>query len=162
MSKNSTNLTAFPPHVDLSPRAAAHWKEIMDSVPFGFFTAADLPLLRNYCRTLAMLDRAFEQIGTDGDAEDFVLQTDRGAYQANPIYSVISNMQHLIAQLATRLRLTPKSRYEESPKDKGDAEQRTVESGGGGARAGLIGLQGYIDGQRQEDSPPKSGRRTRH
>ena len=109
-----------------------------------------------------MLDRAFEQIGTDGEAEDFVLQTDRGAYQANPIYSVISNMQHLVAQLATRLRLTPKSRYEESPKDKEDAEKGVAGSGGGGAREGLIGLQGYRDAQRQEADAPKAGKRTRH
>lgn len=157
-----TNLTAYPPPAGLSERAQAYWKEIMNAVAFGFFSAADLPLLRNYCKTLALIDAIFDEIGSDGEREEFVLQTERGAYQANPIYSVLNTHQHLAAQLAVRLRLTPKSRYEESPEEREKGEKSAVGSGGRGARDGLFGLQGYVDEQRKEGSQAKPGKRTRH
>lgn len=159
-----TNLTAYPVPAELSERAQGYWKEIMSAVAFGFFSAADLPLLRNYCKTLALIDAIFEEIGSDGEHEEFVLQTERGAYQANPIYSVLNTHQHLAAQLAVRLRLTPKSRYEESPEEREKGEKNAVGSGGRGSRDGLFGLQGYVDEQRQEaagQTKPTS-KRTRH
>lgn len=80
----------------LSDEGAAHWRAIVAAKPSGWFDAGNLPLLGQYCATLAQAQKVAQQLAV---AEDGV----------KSIYGLEMRLMGLngsCATLATKLRLS--------------------------------------------------------
>lgn len=96
-----------PPKPDpkLTDAQAAHWKQLTASKPNGWFNRDDLLLLAELCRALDMCDRLAERI----DAMD----VRRGYFESlQNALGLRDKEVRRVTVLATKLRLTPQSRYD--------------------------------------------------
>lgn len=96
-----------PPQPDpkLTPSQAAHWKQLTASKPNGWFNRDDLLLLAELCRALDMCDRLAERI----DAMD----VRHGYFESlQNALGLRDKEVRRVTVLATKLRLTPQSRYD--------------------------------------------------
>lgn len=94
------------PPQDLTAEAAAMWREIVNANPADLFSPGSTPLLAQLCRHTIAARRIAQWLArveaSDGDLDEarwFQLLARQEAESK------------IIAQLATRLRLTPQSRY---------------------------------------------------
>lgn len=96
-------ITSLPsriePPADIPQAEAAVWRAVVATKPIDWFQADSAPLLREYCRAVAMCDRLADLIDMP-PGEDFhtlLISRDREAKR--------------VAQLAVKMRLTQQSRY---------------------------------------------------
>jgi phage terminase small subunit len=84
----------------MNQEAQEHWKRIVAARPIDFFSAGNLPLLEQYCRTLVFLRQASDLLDTidAADVGHFAEQT-----------AVVSRLTTMAIVLATKLRLTVQS-----------------------------------------------------
>jgi P27 family predicted phage terminase small subunit len=112
----------MPPHHSLTEQQAPLWVEIVDSLPADFFRPGDTPLLAAYCKAWSFYLRASAEIEANG----VTLEDERGKRYANPASQMVVTQASAMAQMATKLRLAPSSRYSEKS---ASTRQQTV--GGG-------------------------------
>jgi len=79
--------------------------------------------LAAYCVASAFYKEAAKQMQADG----IVLQDDKGRKYAHPAKDILTSQASAMAQMATKLRLAPSSRYTEKT-----AQTKTGKSGVGG------------------------------
>lgn len=108
----------------LSRAGATIWSEIVNSLPADYFRASDLPLLASYCTSTAHYIEAAQTLERDG----MFLVNNRGTEYAHPANSVMLQHAASMAQLGTKLRLTPQARIAKGEK------KPTGLAGGGGRR----------------------------
>ncbi len=99
----------LPPPENLTSGEVDVWKGIVDSLPASFFRPADVPLLAAYCTAYATHQKACIVL----TAESLFLEDKAGRQYAHPAQAVMSNQASSMAQLSTKLRLAPSSRYDE-------------------------------------------------
>jgi phage terminase small subunit len=94
------------PPEHMGDEAGAIWRSITNSLPADWFSPGTLPLLEAFCGltvsqqlTLRSLQR-LERGGDDFDRDDWVA-----------LLNQLGTLSGRIATLATRMRLTPQSRY---------------------------------------------------
>jgi phage terminase small subunit len=101
--------TKHPPPDLLSERAAEIWIEIIEPLPADHFFASDLPILREYCETLATIERLRHR--WDGEA---TIIKSNGDEVVAPVLTAINRNQTAAAQFAGKLRVCPSSRLSAS------------------------------------------------
>lgn len=82
-------------------RARQLWTDIVATLPADYFTASDLPLLRQYCIASHLAEEAEEAISKDGAVME---------NRPHPMLKVLDAQTASMARLATKLRLCPSSR----------------------------------------------------
>jgi P27 family predicted phage terminase small subunit len=88
----------------MSKRARETWKNIVDSLPPGFFKRGALPLLRAYCEAEATHYEASKKIATSG----LIIKTS-STVKANPAIAIQTAKSGEMAQLSSKLRLSVSS-----------------------------------------------------
>jgi P27 family predicted phage terminase small subunit len=116
------SMQRLEPHPSLTDMQRGLWAEIVNSLPADFFRPGDVPLLAAYCKAWSFYLLASAEIEANG----VTLEDDRGRRYANPAASMVVTQASAMAQMATKLRLAPSSRYTEK-----SAATRTAESGVG-------------------------------
>ena len=106
----------------LSRAGAVIWGEIVNSLPASYFRPADLPLLGSYCTSTALYIEASEILTRDG----MILTNNRGTEYAHPANAIMLQHASSMAQLGTKLRLTPSARIA-----KGEKSPKGIAGGGG-------------------------------
>lgn len=94
------------PPADLTPEQAEAWREIVNAHPADWFTAGARPLLAQLCRHVSAARRVASWLARI-EAED-------DAFNGDLWLRLLARQESegkAIAALATRLRLTPQSRY---------------------------------------------------
>ena len=114
--KSAASMTVVPafrqrlePHSSLTDMQKGLWAEIVDSLPADFFRPGDVPLLAAYCKAWSFYLLASAEIESQG----VTLADDKGRRYANPASSMVVTQASAMAQMATKLRLAPSSRYTE-------------------------------------------------
>lgn len=97
------------PHGSLTEMQRGLWAEIVGSLPADFFRPGDVPLLAAYCKAWSFYLLASAEIEANG----VTLEDERGKRYANPAQSMVVTQASAMAQMATKLRLAPSSRYTE-------------------------------------------------
>jgi|SRR5690606_17158381 len=105
----SATAQRLEPHHSLTEQQRKLWQEIVDSLPADFFRPGDVPLLAAYCKAWSFYLLACAEIEANG----VTLQDERGKRFANPAQQMVVTQASAMAQLATKLRLAPSSRYTE-------------------------------------------------
>jgi phage terminase small subunit len=96
------------PPATLSDGALAVWRQIVSTTATEHFRASDAPLLRAYCESTAMADRAAAELDAKGPVVDG---------RVSPWLAVQEKAIRAQATLAIRLRLCPSARTD--PKSAG-------------------------------------------
>jgi phage terminase small subunit len=102
----------LPPPSELTTLERKFWSEAMAGMPAGWFSVETLPLLRLFCRYLAISEVAMNALNeiaiTKMTAKEFKFQT-----------SLANSATTMVVKLANELQMTPKSRgdYHLSKKD---------------------------------------------
>ena len=113
MSRQSTEALAIAtvsipvrpePPERLSKEEAKLWREIVDSKPVDWFDADTRPLLEAYCQAISFQWMIAREIATGFADMGSVLPLEK-------LHSMQEKNAKLLAQLATKMRLTPQSRY---------------------------------------------------
>lgn len=107
----------------LTDEQRSEWVGIVDSLPADYFRPGDVSLLAAYCVASAFYKEAAKQLQRDG----IVLEMDNGRKYAHPAKDILTSQASAMAQMATKLRLAPSSRYTEK-----SAQTKTASSGVGG------------------------------
>ena len=108
VSPAGISLTRRPePPAHLGDDAAEIWRATVNSLPADWFSPGTLPLLEAFCGlsvsqqlTLRALQRAERSVGNEFDVDEWAA-----------IQRQLGEISGRVATLATRLRLTPQSRY---------------------------------------------------
>ena len=116
-----------PPN-GMSERARKTWKDIVDSLPAGYFRKGAYPLLRAYCEAEAAHFKATETIDKTG----ILVKTPIGGVKANPAIAIQTAKSGEMAQLASKLRLSVSS-YRDRDAAGADGREKPK-----GKRAGLM------------------------
>jgi phage terminase small subunit len=98
-----TNYVRPPPDLDATEHRI--FVDLVAAVPGNHFRAGDLPLLVQYCRAVAMAERAVAELRAGGPVVDG---------KVNPWTIVHTRAARTMVLLATRLRLSPSSRSQPS------------------------------------------------
>ena len=106
------------PPDSLTPSQAITWRKIAATKPPDWFSADVQPILEAYCKAID-----FQRTITS-EREQMVIEA--GVVAAKELHGIEEKNAKLIATLATKMRLTPQSRY--TPKTAMTAHKR---SGGG-------------------------------
>ena len=94
-----------PPPDDLTAQQARTWREIVESVPGGWVSRAQEPLLAAYCRHVFAADRISTMV--DNCKPDF---EDRTSLQRfDKLLAMRERETKALSSLATRMRLTQQS-----------------------------------------------------
>jgi hypothetical protein len=93
------------PPSQLSDEMADIWRGIVNGKPGDWFDAGSAPVLAQYCRHVIAARRASQLILEEEAADGF------GVDHWNALLRVQERQSALLASLATKLRLTPQSRY---------------------------------------------------
>ena len=101
---------------------AEEWDRIIASMPPGFFSAADTPVLAVLCSALAMHHAAFAEVTADG------LDAHGGTH---PLIAVMARQAEIVLKASDRLGLSPSART-----------RLTVPERSSGKFIGLIGPEG--------------------
>lgn len=96
-----------------TPEQKAEWDAIVASHTASFFRPADVPLLYAFCVASALYKKAAAMI----QAEGITIVNERGTRTAHPAKDVLTSQASAMAQMATKLRMTPQSRYTEKTVD---------------------------------------------
>ena len=105
----------------LQPQARAMWADLLEAMPPGLYTAADVPVLAAFCEAWADHVRATEELAVGS------LTTPRGG--KSPLVAIRNDAARTMAALGTRLGLSPADR----------ANLRMPAEDMGGKWAGLVG-----------------------
>ena len=112
-----------PRRTDLAPpegigdEARRRWQEVVDAMPPGFITAADLPLLRVYADAWQTYHDAGETIKETG----LIARSERtGTVYQHPAVGIRNQAAALIGCTAAKFGLTPSDRAGLEMPDKGD------------------------------------------
>lgn len=97
------------PHHSLTEQQQRLWLEIVESLPADFFRPGDVPLLAAYCKAWSFYLLACAEIEANG----VTVEDERGKRYANPAQQMVVTQASAMAQLSTKLRLAPSSRYTE-------------------------------------------------
>ena len=111
-----------PPPPGLSPEAAAEWKAIVSHMPGDWFGREAHPLLAALCRhiieaerisaSLATLDEALAaEVAQGRPAIEVICES---AHTRDRLLAMRDRETRAASSLATRLRLTPQSRYDKT------------------------------------------------
>ena len=103
-----TRFERLPMPAGMSQAQAAVWKRTVDSLPGDWFGTSDGPLLVQYCRWVVEADAL--QAKKDELPQD-ALETETGLRYYERISRMHANATAAIVSLATKMRLTPHSRY---------------------------------------------------
>ena len=101
-----------PPN-ELTSKQKDIWREITATKPPDWFEADTRPILKEYCRAIEFADKIARELDLmEGSVVD-----------AKPLYELQEKNAKLLTQLATRMRLTPQSRY--TPKAAATANKKS-------------------------------------
>jgi phage terminase small subunit len=108
VSPAGISLTRRPePPAHLGDDAAEIWRATVNSLPADWFSPGTLPLLEAFCGlsvsqqlTLRALQRAERSVGNEFDIDEWAT-----------LQKQLGEISGRVATLATRMRLTPQSRY---------------------------------------------------
>ena len=103
------------PPSDMADAPARAWREIVSSLPAGYFRPSDEPMLRAYVEADQFRAQAYEALRDEG----MFLWSPKGTRYAHPAHSMMLQQASCMAQLATKLRLCPSARIakgEKAPK----------------------------------------------
>ena len=92
------------PPAHITPRARALFVELVASVSADHFVAADRPLLARYCEAVALAEQAEAKLAEDGPVDSHG--------RASAWIGVWDKATKAASTAATRLRLTPHSRFD--------------------------------------------------
>ncbi|MCB5173656.1 phage terminase small subunit P27 family [Microvirga lenta] len=106
-----------PDHLDHV--ASAAWDTIVGSMPSGFYSQADAPILSAFCQAYALHKLAVEALEKEGH----ISVGQSGAAYQNPWVSILNKQAMTMASLGDRLGLSPAARVglkveHEKPKSK--------------------------------------------
>jgi P27 family predicted phage terminase small subunit len=106
-----------PDHLDQT--ASDLWRTVIDAMPPGFYSAADMPLLASFCQAYSLHKLATETLQTEGH----ISVGQSGAAYQNPWVSILNKQAMTMASLGDRLGLSPAARIglkveKEQPKSK--------------------------------------------
>lgn len=107
------------PPKGMGKRAKKTWKNIVDSLPPGFFRVGALPLLRAYCEAESVHYDAMLLI----EKSSILIKTREGNFVKNPAVSIQSAKSNEMASLASKLRLSPSSYRDRDAAGKDGREQ---------------------------------------
>lgn len=94
--------TRLEPPESVSEAAAVVWREVVATKPAEWFQADTAPVLEAYCNTIVEYRRVIEALAATGPSD---LQTYR------PLVDMAEKLGRAITSMATKMRLTPQSRY---------------------------------------------------
>jgi P27 family predicted phage terminase small subunit len=103
---------------------AKEWRDIVNSLPAGYFRPSDVPMLAAFCISSACHKELAEIIQREG----LIIESAKGTKIANPASRMMLEHAGAMAQMAIKLRLCPSARF-----TKGEKPQKGI-AGGGGAR----------------------------
>lgn len=104
------------PPAHLTAPQADVWRSIVDRMPAEWFTPETRPVLVALCRHVVQADVIARQL--EGMAEEWLTSED-GLRRYDRLAAMLDREGRAVANLSTRLRLTPQSRYR--PKTAGTA-----------------------------------------
>ena len=113
------------PLPDMTTRARAMWKRIVDSLPPDYFAAADLPLLREYCEAYDRSVEAQKAIAKDGA---YIIGA-YGGLKAHPAIAVKTAATGVMAQLGTKLCLVRSARRGKGKDTEGTTKPKSKRNG---------------------------------
>jgi P27 family predicted phage terminase small subunit len=90
------------PPESVSEAAAVVWREVVATKPAEWFQADTAPVLEAYCNTIVEYRRVAEALAATGPSD---LSTYR------PLVDMAEKLGRAITSMATKMRLTPQSRY---------------------------------------------------
>lgn len=109
MSIARAGLRSLPePPSHLTETQAGIWCAVVATKPPDWFQADSFPVLSDYCRAVA-LDNEIAVVLNEFDRT--LLADGKGLESWKELIRLQSEQQKLVAMLATKLRLTPQSRY---------------------------------------------------
>lgn len=106
------------PPAFLTPNQAEIWKAVVSTKPYDWFAADSFPVLAAYCRAVSMDN----EISAAIDSYDRAAIAGEGLKEWSSLIKMQRDQQQHVAMLATKLRLTPQSRY--TPKAANTANNR--------------------------------------
>jgi P27 family predicted phage terminase small subunit len=106
----------------LARAPAQEWRDIVNSLPAGYFRPSDVPMLAAFCISSACHKELAGIIQRDG----LIIESGRGTKIANPASRMMLEHAGAMAQMAIKLRLCPSARYA-----KGEKPQKGIRGGGG-------------------------------
>ena len=92
------------PPKSLSKRQADIWREIVATKPPDWFEADTRPILEAYCKAIDWQARMSKEL-------ERAIAGEGGFAACEKLYAITEKNVKLLAQLATKMRLTPQSRY---------------------------------------------------
>lgn len=117
--------TRVKPLPDMSARARAMWKRIVDSLPPDYFSAADLPLLREYCEAYDRSVKAQLEV----DEQGMSIPTGTGSIKAHPAIAVKVAAAGVMATVGAKLGLVRSSRRGKAKDDEGTNKPKSKRGG---------------------------------
>jgi len=112
------------PPEGLSPRASDVWKDVVGTVPLGWFSRAQYPMLIAYCRHAARAETLAEQI-TGFQLE--WLKADGGVDRLNKLLAMAERETRAMTACARAMRITKQSQIE--PRGAGRRVAATLQTG---------------------------------
>ena len=103
------------PPKSLNKRQSDVWREIVATKPPDWFEADIRPILEAYCKAIDWQARMSKEL-------ERAIAGDGGFASCEKLYAITEKNAKLLAQLATKMRLTPQSRY--TPKAAATANKR--------------------------------------
>ena len=94
--------TRLEPPESVSEAAAVVWREVVATKPAEWFQADTAPVLEAYCNTIVEYRRVADALAETGPSD---LKTYR------PLVEMAEKLGRAITSMATKMRLTPQSRY---------------------------------------------------
>ena len=101
------------------------WKRIVDSLPSDYFSAADLPLLREYCEAYDRSVKAQKEI----DGQGMTVPTGQGSIKAHPAIAVKVAAAGVMATVGSKLGLVRSSRRGKGKDEDGTAKPKSKRAG---------------------------------
>ena len=83
------------------------WRQIVNSLAVDWFKPCDLPLLEQYCVLHSQVLQCEQALET----EELVITDVNGMVRSNPWHKILMDNSVKMANLATKLRITPNARY---------------------------------------------------
>lgn len=123
MAARAKGTPVFPYPAELNQEHKAYWLELVNSFPKGYFTAADIPTLKIYCRAAHDVDRCNKLIEEEGD----VIMGGKGP-TINPRVRVRKVSEDLIMTIATKFRAQPASRENTTNNKRNQAKHATAQN----------------------------------
>lgn len=123
MAARSKGTPLFPYPAELNDEHRAYWLELVNSFPKGYFTSADIPTLKIYCRAAHDVDRLNKMIEEEGD----VIMGGKGP-TINPRVRIRKISEDLIMTITTKFRAQPASRDNTTNNKRNQAKHATQQN----------------------------------